>query len=250
MVALLAALIAWALTLGGGGGGGKPNGKGPLETITPGPSQSGPMISDRPGGRDDEGSTGGETPGDPGSSSSDGSGSGSGSGGSDGSAGGAGAESGGAAGGSGTAGFPVGDDGVPAGSTLADCDGSAVTFQVRAVQDEYAPGERPEFKLTATNSASSACKLAFGPTQAVLTVRDADDDARVWSSADCPWTTNPILLEVPAGGSIDRTIEWNVVRSAPECADPTAGSVGTGGFEVELKPTGLPSTRDEFTLKA
>ncbi|MQY16519.1 hypothetical protein SRB5_67180 [Streptomyces sp. RB5] len=255
LVALLALVIAWAFTLGGGGGGGdKPEGKGPAVSITPGPSSSGPLITGRPGGggETDNGDKGDDGNGTPGSGASDepgdaASGDGGGTGGGD---TGGGTEAGGGTGGSGTNGFPVGDDGVPSESTLPDCDSSAVTFRIRSTQKTYQPGEKPEFELTATNAASSACKLAFGPEWAVITIRDADDDTRLWSSEDCPWTSNAILLEVPAGGSMQRTITWDRVRSAPECAEVKARSVGTGGFQAELKPKGLPLSKAQFTLDA
>ncbi|EGX57459.1 hypothetical protein SZN_22581, partial [Streptomyces zinciresistens K42] len=62
MCALLALLGAWLLTSGGGGrkndSGGGTDGKNPTHSvITPGPSGSGPAISQAPGGRDE--STGG-----------------------------------------------------------------------------------------------------------------------------------------------------------------------------------------------
>ncbi|MBZ9643001.1 hypothetical protein K8369_27205, partial [Streptomyces sp. PSKA30] len=55
VIALLALLIAWVLTSGGGGsknGADGSDGKNPAPTITPGPSSSGPAISQAPGGRD------------------------------------------------------------------------------------------------------------------------------------------------------------------------------------------------------
>ena len=48
LVALLALLIAWVVSSGGGGGkknADGSNGKNPVQTITPGPSGSGPAIS-------------------------------------------------------------------------------------------------------------------------------------------------------------------------------------------------------------
>ncbi|MFC7217019.1 hypothetical protein ACFQLX_02360 [Streptomyces polyrhachis] len=244
LVALLSASMAWALTLGGDDGGdGKNQGDGPVASITPGPSESGPLISQRPGGRDEEdgGTTEGGDPQDPEAGTS-------------GPTPGAenAAEAGGASGGgsdtSGTEGFPVGEDGVPAESALADCDRSAVTFTIRTVRPTYQADEKPRLKLTAANEAANACKLPFGPTRAVITIRATGDDTRVWSSADCPWTTNPILLEVPAGGTMERTITWDAVRSAPECGPVTRDLLGPGTYEAELKPSGLPASRTEFEI--
>src|SRR5690606_18411423 len=58
VLALSALLITWGVTAGGGGGHGHENGangKNPAPSITPGPSSSGPAISQAPGGRDETG---------------------------------------------------------------------------------------------------------------------------------------------------------------------------------------------------
>ncbi|MEV8411989.1 hypothetical protein AB0P45_00005, partial [Streptomyces niveus] len=63
LIALLALLVVWVVTSGGGDGGKKrddgANGEAPAPSITPGPSGSGPAISEQPGGRDESGETGG-----------------------------------------------------------------------------------------------------------------------------------------------------------------------------------------------
>ncbi|MDX2691779.1 hypothetical protein PV395_41390, partial [Streptomyces scabiei] len=48
VVGLLAILVVWIVTGGGGGGNnaGEPDGKNPVTSITPGPSDSGPAISE------------------------------------------------------------------------------------------------------------------------------------------------------------------------------------------------------------
>nr|WP_240930252.1 hypothetical protein [Streptomyces coryli] len=251
LLAVLALLITWMVNLGGNGGDGKNNdGKGPAPSITPGDSPSGPAISERPGGRDDTGGsgTGGGTGGEDGGGDTggeDGGGDTSG-GGEDGGAGTGGATSGGAAGVGG--GFEVGDDGVPAGSSMAACDDSAASIEIRSVKDTYKAGETPKFELIAKNDAGSACKLAFGPEEAVITIEKSGDD--FWSSKDCPWTRNPILLQVPADGQTSRTIEWDRSPSEPKCATPDRGKAGSGKYVAEVKAAGLPADKVEFELKS
>lgn len=83
VLAVLALLIAWIVSSGGGGdknGADGSNGKHPTpSTISPGPSGSGPAISQAPGGRD-ESTTGGDTGGGSGSGSGSSSGTGAGTG--------------------------------------------------------------------------------------------------------------------------------------------------------------------------
>ncbi|MGV9242740.1 hypothetical protein [Streptomyces sp. NPDC003710] len=238
VLALLALLIAWVVTAGGGGGKNKADGsdgKHPTSSITPGPSGTGPAISQHPGGRDESGGGGGS--GSAGSSGSDGSD------GSDGS----GTEAGGAdgGGGSGSAGgqLPAG-----AGSSLANCASNVVQLTLRSVRNAYAPGDTPAFELTAKNSSGSDCKVDLGPKSAVLTVTQTGSDKDVWSSSDCPSGSGSLLFRVPAKAQVTYTVKWDRKQSAPNCATPPAGSVPAGTYLVEAKAPGFPKAQTSFVL--
>ncbi|WP_327368155.1 hypothetical protein [Streptomyces sp. NBC_01217] len=244
LVALLALLIAWAVTSGGGKGGtddSRSGGSAPTREITPGPSQPGPAISQQPGGRDESDGSGG------GGGDSSGTG-----GGSDGGAG----DSGGATGGGsgtdtgagGTGGGATTGQQVPAGSSLPDCTAGALQLSL-STELSYGPDEKPKFRLTARNTSSTTCKADFGPKSAVLTITEAGgDDSQVWSSKDCPRTAGSLLLMVPAGSTVVHTVEWDRKKSAPQCATPPAGSAGPGTYLVEAKAPGEPVQRASFVL--
>jgi hypothetical protein len=257
VLGVLALLIAWIVGSGGGGGNNGAdgsNGKDPSpSTITPGPSGSGPAISQAPGGRD-ESTTGGGTGG---SGSSAGSGTGSGAGGTagaggesgtGGSAGSAGSAGSGSAGG--TAGIGVGQgDILPAGSSLPNCTANAVKLTVRSQRNAYAPGQPPTLLLTATNSSGSDCKVDLGPKNAVLTITQADSDDTYWSSADCPAAAGNLVYRAPAGSSITYTVKWDRKPSAPHCATPSPGSAGAGTYLVEVKAPGYSTVQTSFVLE-
>ena len=258
VIAVLALLITWIVTMGGGGGkngAGGSNGKNPVETITPGPSGSGPAISQHPGGRDESSGSPGGTGGGSGSGSSAGSGGSQGSGGTgsgDGSgSGGAGGD--GSAGGSGDGVSGGGGTGtvLPAGSTLPDCTASNVKLTLRSLDYSYGPGRTPAFVLTAKNSASNDCKIDFGPKNTVVTVAKAGAGDAFWSSADCPSGSSSLYYRVPGGGSaVTYTVKWDRKPSAPQCATPPAGAAGTGKYLVEAKAPGYPKLQASFELSA
>ncbi|PJM95769.1 hypothetical protein [Streptomyces sp. CB01373] len=260
VVALLALLIAWIAPLGGGGrktDGGGPNDKHPgpsASTITPGPSGSGPAISQHPGGRDESG--GGDSDG---SDSGSGSGSGSGTGGtgdaggsdsSGGSGDGGGAGSGGSGGGGDEGGASGGGPGavLPAGSSLPNCTSGAVKLTLRSVRNSYGPGQTPEFELVAANSSGGDCKVDLGPKSAVVTVSQAESSSAYWSSADCPKTAGSRLYRVSAGSGFTYTVRWDRKPSAPQCATPPAGSARAGTYLVEAKVPGYAKLRTSFVL--
>ena len=272
VLALLALLITWVVVSTGGNGKGSnngANGKNPApSTITPGPSGSGPAISQAPGGRDETGDGGSEGAGD---GSGDGSGdsggsSGSGSdgaggdedpadsagaGGADGSGGGAGGSAGGGSEGGTSAGVGAGDA-LPAGSGsgLPNCSSSAVRFSLRSERNTYGPGETPTFLLTARNTSGSDCKIDLGPERTVLTVSQATDDDTFWASDDCPKGARSLAFRVPAGDSITYAVKWDRKPSAASCATPKAGAAKPGTYLVEAKAPGFEKVRTSFVLKA
>ncbi|WSQ10966.1 hypothetical protein OG604_26250 [Streptomyces sp. NBC_01231] len=252
VMALLALLVAWIVMSGGGNGkngAGGANDKNPSpSTITPGPTGSGPAISQAPGGRDE--SSGGDSSGSgSGDGSGDGSGSdaGSGSGGSGGSGGSDGSGAGTAGGGSG-GGVGTGDT-LPASSTLPNCTASATKLTVRSLHNTYGPGSTPALVLTATNSSGGDCKVDLGPKNAVLTITQAGGDDDYWSSADCVKAAGNLMYRVPADSSITYTVKWDRKPSAPECATPPAGSAGPGTYLVEAKTPGFGTAQTSFVLE-
>ncbi|MFF8831653.1 hypothetical protein [Streptomyces sp. NPDC015131] len=255
LVALLALLIVWFVSSGddrGDNGGDRSDGAAPATSITPGPSRSGPAISEQPGGRDESGPGGGADGGKNGDTTSPGAG-GAGDG-ADGGTGpgdssGTGAGSG-AGGGSGTgsgSGGAAGGQQVPANSPLPNCSPGSVQLTLRSVKVRYAPGETPRFQLVARNTSAAPCKTDLGPATAVLTIKNDEAD-QVWASKDCPRGPGTLLLRVPAGGSVTHTVEWDRRRSAPRCATPPAAAAGPGTYLVEATVPGMKVLPASFTL--
>lgn len=239
VVAVLALLAVWAFSLGGGtedrgksGGGG-----GPVGTITPGPADSGPVVSERPGGREEEGAGAGDAPGDAAGASGGGSASG-GSGGSGGSS----------SGGEGWQ-IPSGNTGTGTGGTaVPGCEEPEVNVTVRSLQETYRAGEKPEFELTAENEGGEDCSIDLGDPSTIVKVTDSADKD-VWSSEDCRRGVKPAFVRVPAGGEAARTFVWEREPSAPDCGTPPAGSPAPGTYSIEIEIAGLKKAYGPFELK-
>ncbi|MFC9930314.1 hypothetical protein [Streptomyces sp. NPDC127190] len=252
VVAVLALLIAWMVTAGGGGGGkkddGASNGKNPAHTITPGPSSSGPAISQHPGGRDE--SSGGDSGSGGGGSGGPADGTSAGSAGGSGGGSGSGSGGGGSASGSSGAGAVGTGDALPASSDLPDCTAGAVSLSLRSLHNSYSPDQTPTFELTAKNGSSADCKVDLGPKSAVLTITAADASDPFWSSADCPEGSGSLLFRVAAGQSITYTVKWDRSASAAHCATPSGGSAKAGTYLLEAKKAGFAKLRASFVLSA
>ncbi|GLF96106.1 hypothetical protein [Streptomyces yaizuensis] len=270
LVAVLVLLGIWVFATRGGDGDKDDSANGSSKsvpsTIGPGPSQSGPAISSRPGGRDESGDPGSGS-GGPGGGSTDGT-----DGGADGGTDGSGADGGtngtgdgtttgtGAAsgnGGSGTGGtgsgtgtdgtgpvFPAGQR-VAAGSPLPDCPSGTLKL-TPGTRNEFAPEEKPSFVLNVTNESKETCKADVGPRTAVFTI--TDPAGAVWSSEDCPAAGESAVLRVPAGSTISHTVTWDRTRSEPKCATPRAGAVPAGTYVLELAYPGKTPWERSFVL--
>ncbi|MFC7818165.1 hypothetical protein ACFUTR_26450 [Streptomyces sp. NPDC057367] len=254
LLALLALLITWIVVSGGGDGGkgreDSADGKNPAPSITPGPSGSGPAISEAPGGRDE---SGGEDSGGSGSGSggAGGTGSGTGSGSGSGSSGDAGGGNG-TGSGAGTGGAVTGvgaGDALPGGSGLPNCTPGAVQLSLRSVRNSYTPGQTPTFELTARNTSGADCQIDLGPEHAVLTITPAEGDDAYWASDDCVKGSGSLRYRVAAGSGISYTVKWDRKPSAPECGTPPAGSANAGTYLVEAKAKGFEKVRTSFVLK-
>ncbi|MFD4032878.1 hypothetical protein ACFWVP_20805 [Streptomyces sp. NPDC058637] len=246
VIALLAALIAWAVTSGGGEkkDDGKPGDAAPAPSITPGPTSSGPDLGQPPGGRDESGETGSGDEASGGGAGGAGTGGGTGSGGS-GSSGSASSGTGSA--GSGTSGGGTAGEQVPAGSPLPNCTPANLQLSLKT-ENSYGPDDKPVFRLVARNTAATDCKADLGPKSAVLTITEAgDDDEQLWSSKDCP-KAGAFFLKVPAGATVVHTVKWDRKQSAPGCATPPAGAAAPGTYLLEAKAPGEPVQRTSFVL--
>lgn len=234
LVALLALLIVWAVTSHGGKRNtddSRSGGSSPARSITPGPTPSGPAITQQPGGRDEPGDSGGG-PDDGGTDA--------------GSANGTGGDAG--TGGAGGDGGATTAQQVPAGSSLPDCVPAALQLSLNT-EISYAPGEKPKFRLVARNTSSTTCKADFGPKSTVLTITEAGgDDRQVWSSKDCPRNPGSLLLSIPAGTTVVHTVEWDRKKSDAHCATAPAGDARPGTYLVEAKAPGEPVQRASFVL--
>ncbi|MFI6337963.1 hypothetical protein [Streptomyces sp. NPDC050535] len=249
MLALLALLIMWVVGTGGGGGnnnGDGSNGKNPAPSITPGPSGSGPAISENPGGRDESSPGTGGSDDESGSGSSAGSTAGSGGSAGSGGTGSDGGSSGGANGGSSGTGGSA--DQLPAGSGIPNCTAGAVQLSLRSVRNTYAPGEKPKFELIAKNTSGSDCKVDLGPKNTLLTITQAGSDEDIWDSGDCPKGSASLLFRVAANAQVTHTVEWDRKASAPECGTPPAISATAGTYLVEAKAPGLTKAQTSFVL--
>lgn len=128
------------------------------------------------------------------------------------------------------------------------CQAKDVTLWLAASSTEYAVGENPSFTVTLTHVGSRPCFVDASFAVQELTITSGSE--RIWSSADCPAESEPLLMA--PGDEWPKTVTWTRERSAPECATglpatlPGTYSVVVASNEAE----GLTSPAVSFTLVA
>ncbi|GAA3740666.1 hypothetical protein [Streptomyces tremellae] len=266
LIVLVAALIAWIVTSGGGGAkkhDDRGGGPAPATSITPGPSGSGPAISQEPGGRDgsggggSDGASGGSGSGSSsssGTSGTSGSADSGGDGGKNGDGGGAAGSgrTGGSAGGTGPGGAAAGGATarqVPGGSALPTCSRGALKVALDSTSAAYEPDEKPQFKLVVTNGSGTDCKADLGPKAVVLTITDTDDD-QIWTSKDCPKTAHA-YFEIPPHATVTRTLTWDRRHSTAKCsaAAPPAAGAGTYLAQITSGVATVPQAQSQKSVR-
>ncbi|MFJ4922239.1 hypothetical protein [Streptomyces sp. NPDC088725] len=253
LIVLLALLVVWLVGFGGGGGKKHDDsrGAGPAPSITPGPSESGPAISEQPGGRDESGGTDGGDGGKNGDPEpTGGAGSGGGTGGGDGDTGATGGDSGSTGGGAATGGGASTGREVPVSSSLPTCDPKSLTLRLDTQnrKSAWAPGEKPVLLLVAKNTSDTTCKADFGPKAMVVSILDISAD-EVWSTKDCPKADRQ-LFEVPAGGTVTRALTWDRKQTEPKCAEPPKGEVPTGATYLAGLKTSVATVKSDEREKS
>ncbi|MBW1604280.1 hypothetical protein JJV70_19665 [Streptomyces sp. JJ66] len=254
LLLLLVALVVWLFTGFGGDGdqrgqadGGADGKGGASSPITPGPSATESLPDNRPGGREeaDGGADGGSSA--SGGAGGSASGSGDGSGGGDAGGSGSGGGSGDGSGGSDAGGSESADGGTGAGGGLPVCTSAVATLSLKSAENTYAPGERPELRITVDNGGAADCRVGVGPRQAILTITDAEDET-VWSSEHCDSEGKAATMRVPAGQSVTHTVEWDRRGSAPDCPKGARDAAAPGTYLAEVDLPGLGTAQISFVL--
>ncbi|WP_086787375.1 DUF4232 domain-containing protein [Crossiella equi] len=120
-----------------------------------------------------------------------------------------------------------------------------VTAEIGA--PEYKIGQRPEFRLVATNSGPVACTRELGPqVQEILVF--GGDGARLWSSNDCYPGKNPDLRTLEPGGQAVFRLAWHGRTSQPECAGKRK-PLPVGDYSVVAKVDEITSPPTPFRLR-
>ncbi|WP_436980261.1 hypothetical protein [Streptomyces sp. enrichment culture] len=257
VVALVAALAFWATRSGGGtqNTGASDDADGPAQSLTPGPTADEDLIDERPGGREEDEEDGAGENGGADDAEGDGADSGDPEGGTSGGGNGDGGDPAGEDGADGTDGAEAGSQGSggsgnggTSGAGLPGCGPGAVTLSLRSAENAYAPGEKPELRLSAENSSGDSCALDFGHGSLTLTVADSEDE-EVWSSAVCPTGKSRQLVAVPAGDSATHTVLWDRRHNAGDCDSGEPGAPAAAGtYVAEAAVDGFPVVKTSFRL--
>ncbi len=125
---------------------------------------------------------------------------------------------------------------APSPTALPACLAADLTVTVASAERTYAAGADPEF--TASVRTTTPCRSA-APTFVVTSGPE-----RIWGSADCAAAGAATIT-----GAYERSLHWDLKRSAPRCATVFGTTTATAGtYHVVATVAGMTSVPVRFAL--
>jgi hypothetical protein len=122
-----------------------------------------------------------------------------------------------------------------AGGSAAACDPSVISLTAVTDATSYAAGVKPQLSMTIANTGSSACTIDVGTDAQVYMITSGSD--QIWSSADCQTNKTALkqVLEPGAAKALSTTpFAWDRTRSSTTTCTGTRPAVTGGGASYHL----------------
>ncbi|RLP72219.1 hypothetical protein D9V32_15615 [Mycetocola tolaasinivorans] len=123
---------------------------------------------------------------------------------------------------------PTGDAATP------KCEAKQIVVSAITDKGSYAAGEKPQLKMSITNTGSDACLINAGTAKQSFTISAGDD--RVWTSTDCQVEPSDQMSKIDSGQTVTsaEAISWDRTRSSAETCDGARDAVPGGGATYQL----------------
>jgi hypothetical protein len=134
---------------------------------------------------------------------------------------------------------------APADAKAGHCAPADIVLSLFTSQPSYHKGAHPRFDVYAVSTATSSCRMAFGPgTVHVVVTRKGHV---VWDSSSCtPAPAPPALFELGVPQML--TISWDRAAAHPAGCAGSLPAGATGTFDAVAISAGQSSTVRTFTL--
>lgn len=139
---------------------------------------------------------------------------------------------------------------VPVPSTgPVPCTNAMITTAAETARPQYAPGDRPVFRLVITNVSGQPCVRDLAGARQEIVVWSGDRSVRLWSSNDCITPGGTDLRTLVPGQPVVFAVTWAGRTSAPGCAGART-VVTPGPYQVMTRLDDVISAPTPFALVA
>ncbi|WP_030147941.1 hypothetical protein [Mycetocola saprophilus] len=136
--------------------------------------------------------------------------------------------------------------GAPAGggASAPKCTSKVIVVSAITDKGDYAAGEKPQLRMSITNTGSEACTINAGTSKQSFTILNGDN--KVWTSTDCqvePSDQNSVIESGQTVQSAD-AIVWDRTRSSADTCEGNRDPVPADGasYQLSVSIDGIKST--------
>lgn len=130
------------------------------------------------------------------------------------------------------------------GASVPKCTSKVIVVSAITDKGDYAAGEKPQLRMSITNTGSEACTINAGTSKQSFTILNGDN--KVWTSTDCQVEPSDQNSVIESGQTVQsaEAIVWDRTKSTADTCEGNRDPVPAAGasYQLSVSIDGIKST--------
>lgn len=130
------------------------------------------------------------------------------------------------------------------GASAPKCTSKVIVVSAITDKGDYAAGEKPQLRMSITNTGSEACTINAGTSKQSFTILNGDN--KVWTSTDCQVEPSDQNSVIESGQTVQsaEAIVWDRTKSTADTCEGNRDPVPADGasYQLSVSIDGIKST--------
>ncbi|MCS4277683.1 hypothetical protein M2390_002892 [Mycetocola sp. BIGb0189] len=130
------------------------------------------------------------------------------------------------------------------GASAPKCSSKVIVVSAITDKGDYAAGEKPQLRMSITNTGSEACTINAGTSKQSFTILNGDN--KVWTSTDCQVEPSDQNSVIESGQTVQsaEAIVWDRTKSTADTCEGNRDPVPADGasYQLSVSIDGIKST--------